>query len=154
MATLFDCGIWVSTKDGDPRAFSIYRRHYSYYEYADQRRQNWKNRSRFLFLGPGEKLVYVTPEYDALFAWRKFKDDSGQRGVNCAVFRNESRLRASEMILAAEELAWRKWPGERFYTYVNPKKVNGTCPGYCFIRAGWKRCGETKSGLLIFEKYP
>lgn len=45
----------------------------------------------------------------------------------------------------------KKWPGERFYTYVNPKKVKSTNPGYCFMAAGWKKCGMTGKGLLIFE---
>lgn len=154
MSVLFDCGIWMATTDGDPKAFALYRRHYSYREYADSRRFDWRYKNRYMFVGPGEKSVYVTANYDALFAWRKFIDDSGQRGVNCAVFRNESQRRASDMILAAEQLAWRRWPGERLYTYVDPEKVNGTCPGYCFRRAKWKSCGLTKNGKLILEKMP
>jgi hypothetical protein len=147
---LFDFGLWELTHDGDPRAFAIYKRHYSFYQYADGRRDDESYRNRNLFVGPGEKLVLIRE--GALFAWRKFLDDSGQQGVNCAVFRNESPVRASVLILAAEEWAAKKWPGERFYTYVNPKKVKGTCPGYCFRRARWKHCGETKGGLLIFCK--
>lgn len=152
-ATLFDVGLWLPTKDGDPRAFALFSRHYSYVPFADGRREDSSYRNRYLILGPGEKLVLLTPDADALFAWRKFKDDSGQAGVCCSVFRNESVQRASDLILAAEEIARLKWRAERrFYTHVNPEKVKGTCPGYCFIRAGWKRCGVTKSGLLILEK--
>lgn len=152
--TLFDTGIWMGALDGDARAFAIFSRHYSYYKYADCRRDVDGYRNRFLFLGPGEKMVLVTPNYDALFAWRKFINASGQKGVNCAVFRNESTLRASDMILAAEDVARRRWPQERFYTYVNPKRVKGSCPGYCFLRAKWKHAGMTKKGLLILEKTP
>lgn len=105
--------------------------------------------------GPGEKLVLLGADGLALFVWRKFIDKSGQTGVNCAVFRNESGRRASDLILEAEVLAWVRWPGERLYTYVNANKVQGTCPGYCFHRARWRHCGETQAkGLLIFEKYP
>lgn len=150
---LFDVGDWMGTKDGDPRAFAIFSRHYSYRPYKDGRRERSNYRNRYLFLGPGEKMVLVTPAYDALFAWRKFKDDSGQIGVCCSVFRNESRRRASELILAAEELAWRRWPGERLYTYVNTDKVAGSCPGFCFRCARWKACGETAGGLIVLEKY-
>jgi hypothetical protein len=25
-------------------------------------------------------------------------------------------------------------------------------PGFCFIKAGWARCGETKRGLIILER--
>ena len=34
----------------------------------------------------------------------------------------------------------------------NPQAVAGRNPGYCFQKAGWRRCGVTKGGLLIFEK--
>lgn len=148
-----DLGTWVRVKDGDRQAFALYRRHYSCYRFADGRRENPAYRNRRLFLGPGGKLVLLTPDGLALFAWRKFLDASGQIGVNCAVFRNEGPQRASELILAAEEIAQERWPVERFYTYVNPAKLpKGKRPGYCFEMAGWRRCGLTKGGLLILEK--
>jgi hypothetical protein len=56
------------------------------------------------------------------------------------------------LILEAEQIAWKRWHCERFYTYVDQKKVKSINPGYCFICAGWRKCGVTKSGLLIFEK--
>ncbi len=148
-----DLGTWVRLRDGDRQAFALFRRHYSYYQYADRRRENPGNRNRFQFMGPGEKVVLLTPDGKALFGWRKFKDDSGQQGINCSVFRNEGPARASELILAAQAIAWEVWPGERLYTYVNPAKLpDGKRPGYCFECAGWSRCGLTKSGLLILEK--
>lgn len=143
---LYDTGIWLPTKDGDPWAFSMYRRHY-----AAKKNPHPAIKQ---FMGPGQTIVLMTLQRDALFAWRKFIDDSGQQGVNCSVFRNEGPLVASVMILEAEEHAWKKWPGERLYTYVDPTEVKGTCPGYCFRRAKWKRCGETQRGLLIFDKWP
>jgi hypothetical protein len=77
-------------------------------------------------------------------------------GVNCAVFRNESKLlRSSELILQAEQIAWKKWPGQRLFTFVNAGKVKSTNPGYCYLMAGWRKCGITKSKkLIILEKYP
>lgn len=144
---------WVQVKDGDRQAFALYQRHYSYRPYADNRRACATYANRRLFLGPGEKIVLLTPDGTALFAWRRFLDCSGQRGVNCAVFRNEGLQRSSELILSAEEVAWMRWPGERFYTYVNPAKLPaGKRPGYCFERAGWARCAVTKGGLLVLEK--
>lgn len=150
--SLFDIGTWRRVRDGHLPAFAMFKRHYSYHQYADGRRDDQTYRNRNLFVGPGEKMILITPDKNGLFVWRKFIDDSGQTGVNCAVFRNESGRIASEMIREAELLAHRRWPGERFYTYVNPSKVKGNCPGYCFRRAGWKRVGETKKGLLIFAK--
>lgn len=155
LQTGFGFSYWQPAKDGDGNAFAIMKRHYSYQPYRDGRRQDQFNRNRRLFVGPGEKLVLLGADGLALFVWRKFIDKSGQTGVNCAVFRNESGRRASDLILEAEVLAWVRWPGERLYTYVNANKVQGTCPGYCFRRAGWRHCGETQAkGLLIFEKYP
>lgn len=153
---LFDTGLWIATRDGDPRAFAVFRRHYSFQKYADGRRHDPSYRNRFLFCGPGEKCVLVTPSYDALWVWRKFIDDSGQIGVNCAVFRNEGAERSSALIIAAEDIGWRRWPRERFYTYVDDAKLPAAKrPGYCFECAGWTRIKErTKSGKLIFEKLP
>ncbi len=148
-----NCGYWIPIADGDSRAAAIYRRHYSACRYSDGRRDNLRYRNRNLIMGPGEKMLLLA-DGPALFGWRKFIDDSGQVGVNCAIFRNEGRIRSSELILAAEIFAWQRWPGERLYTYVNGRKIKSNNPGYCFLCAGWRRCGKTKSGLTILEKEP
>ena len=138
-------GPWVEVKDGDDTAREIFDQHYSRRRYRDGRRP-------LLFVGPGEKMVLVTPDARALFVWRKFRSLNDQDGVNCAVFRNEGAGRSSELIRTACELAWTRWPGERLYTYVNPRKVRRKRdPGRCFLRAGWRYCGETQGGLLILE---
>ena len=98
-------------------------------------------------------MVLITQQCDALFIWRKFISLDHQEGVNCAVFRNESKLLSSELILQAEELARMRWPTERFYTYVNGAKIRSSNPGYCFIKAGWRKCGLTKGGLIVLEKF-
>ena len=143
--TLFEMqGNFEAVKDGNAEALAMYERHYSAYHYKD-------GRKRKLFCGPGEKMVLLTMNKDALFVWRKFIDDSGQQGVNCAVFRNEGKNKSSELIREAVSLAQKRWPQTRFYTYVNPCLIKSTNPGCCFIKAGWKKCGATKGGLLIFE---
>ena len=134
---------WIVSRDGNLDAYAMYRRHYS-------AKKNKFPKIR-LFVGPGEKLVLVGMMCNALFAWRKFHDDSGQQGVNCAVFRNESVHRSSEMILEAMQFAWSRWPGERLYTYVDAKEIRSPNPGYCFKASGWRHCGYTKSGLHILE---
>lgn len=154
-------GHWLPVKDGDERAFALYKRHYSYHEYRDGRRRHGY-RNRFLIMGPGEKEIFITVTCDALIAFRKFIDDSGQEGVNLAIFRNEGAIRSSALLLEAEQLAWRIWPGERLYTYVNPKRIRTGSPssgkpnpGKCFVKAGWVRLKETtKDGLVILEKCP
>lgn len=137
-------GPWLIVPDGDERARALYRRHYSARRYADGRRPP-------LFVGPGEKLVLLSRDGRALFIWRRFRDRSGQVGVNCAAFRNEGPALSSELIRQACLLAARRWPGERFYTYVDPRRVRSTNPGFCFLAAGWHKCGYTAGGLVILE---
>ena len=140
---------WIRVTKFDRVAIGIYERHYSCRQYKDGRR-------RVQFAPPGETLCMLTPYSDALFGWvfNTVPRMDGQEGVNCFVFRNESPARASDLIRWAMERAWKRWPGKRLFTYVDPNRVAGEIPGYCFRRAGWKRCGESKSGLLIFEALP
>lgn len=106
--------LWLAVKDGDERAAALYLRHYSAHIYKDGRRR-YGYRNRFLIVGPGEKLLLLTPDCRAVFAWRRFIDRSGQEGVNCAIFRNEGAfngaVRSSDLILAAEDYARQKWGG-------------------------------------------
>jgi len=146
LAFRVDQSNWIRIRDANPTARGIFVRHYSYRPYRDGRRP-------LKFVGPGEYIALITPEADALFVWRKFISGDGQQGVNCAIFRNESRFLSSDLILEASYLAWEKWPGERLYTYVNPRKIQSTNPGFCFLMAGWRRCGITKvNKLVILEK--
>lgn len=138
---------WYEVKDGDKRALALMRRHYS-----------WRGRLNYIgttFAGPGEKMVLLTPQCDALFIWRleRFRRDD-QQGINCAVFRNESEYKSSFLIEKAQEIALERWPGQRLYTFVNPDKIKSTNPGYCFKLAGWKVCGKSKGGLIILEYMP
>lgn len=140
---------WWLTKDSDLDCAELYERHYSAYRYADGR-----TRCNDQFVGPGEKVVLRTERADALFVWRVFIDDSGQDGINCAVFRNESQHQSSDLIRQADAIADCLWPDRRHYTYVDPTKVASTNPGFCFICAGWRRCGVTKGGLIVLERLP
>lgn len=137
--------LWWLTMDGDAACLALYERHYSAYHYAD-------GRKRKLFVGPGEKVVLRTEAGDAMFVWRKFIDDSGQQGVNCAVFRNESKHRSSDLIRQADAIADLLWPDCRHYTYVRAESIRSTNAGACFKFAGWRRCGMTKSGLVVLER--
>lgn len=144
---------WYPILDGDPRGFDLMKRHYSFHPYTDGRRQDPSYRNRYKFVGPGERIVLLTVDCSALFVWKKFIDASGQKGINCAVFRNESNILSSTLILEAEQLAWTRWPNEqRLYTYVSPKRIRSINPGCCFKKAGWRVCGKTKNGLVILEK--
>ena len=142
---LRDNRTWLVVPEGDDRARALYGRHYSY---RPRGRDTVPNR-----FGPGEKIVLVTPRGDALFLWRweRYRRDN-QQGVNCAVFRNEGPRLSSGLILAAEKMALARWPGSRLFTFINKSMIRSKNPGYCFKVAGWKRCGETKTDLIIMEK--
>src|SRR5215469_4846234 len=151
---------WIEVLDGDESVRSIFDQHYSRYVYADGRRPK-------LFMGPGEKMVLMRADASAIFGWRKFKSGDGQQGINCAIFHRQDLAEeaASELIAEAEDRAWQRWPGERFYTYTDPRKVKPTMVkgpfgvlypvwGYCFYRAGWSFAGVSKSGKIIQAKEP
>ena len=139
---------WVVTTDGDDTARTIFDRHYSRIRYRDGRKP-------LLFVGPGEKLVLLRHDARALFVWRRFISANGQQGVNCAVFRNEGTELSSQLITEADALADARWPGERHYTYVAPKRIRSSNPGCCFKAAGWRACGITKwNKLVVLERAP
>ena len=150
-------GLWTEAKDGDEAGLALYLRHYS----SEKRRRRGVESK--LFVAPGEKLVLVSPDCAALFAWVRQKPElrlDGQVGVCCTVFRNEGRDLSSELILEAEAWAWERWPGERLFTFVDAGKTSRRRsrlhdPGWCFIMAGWRECGKSKDrGLAILEKLP
>jgi hypothetical protein len=145
-------GSWYGASRRDPRVVGLYSRHYS-------SAKNNKTVAHWLATGitaPGETITLLTADGSALFVWLKQKYvDNDQTGVNCAVFRNEGSELSSNLILEAEQIAWERWAGERLYTYVDPGAVRPKRdPGRCFIRAGWKKCGVTKGGLIVLEKLP
>jgi len=137
----------VTVNRADARLGVMYERHYSCYKYAD-------GRKRTQWIAPGQYLALMTSGLDALFVWQKQKyRRDGQQGINCAVFRNESPVLSSALIIEAVEIGHRRWHGERLFTYVDPRKVKSSNPGCCFIKAGWRRCGESLSGLIIFDYF-
>ncbi len=138
--------LWWLTKDGDQDCLELYERHYSCYQYRD-------GRQRKIFAGPGQKIVLRTEAGDAFFVWRKFIDKSGEEGINCAVFRNESTHQSSQLIHQADQIADVVWPDSRHYTYVRAEAIKSSNPGFCFIQAGWRRLKrQTLGGLRILER--
>lgn len=148
--------VWIAVKDGNRIAADLFRRHYTYNLKRAQISFFWqRNRNYNLIVGPGEKLLLVTLCQKALFVWRKFRPMNDQIGINCAVFRNEGAGLSSDLIRLADDMAWERWPGERLYTYVDPKNTrHKRDPGRCFLKAGWNHCGWTPKGLRILECSP
>lgn len=134
----------IQTNHFDPEMAALADRHYS---------RRTPGARQFCY--SGRKLVLRNAEGSVLFVWMfpdpKLRMDT-QTGYNCAIFRNESERRSSEIIQEAERFAVVKWGPNRAYTFVDGRKVKSSNPGWCFIAAGWRVCGKTKSGKRILEK--
>lgn len=130
------------------------------------------------FLYSGRKLVLRDCEGLILFGWIWPEDDKRmdrQTGYNCAIFRNESKRKASDIILEAEREAFKKWGSNRLYTYIDPNKTaiikalrnypqwgirrGERIVGFCYRKAGWKprlkKNGQphlSKAGQWLFVK--
>lgn len=114
------------------------------------------------FLYNGRKIVIRDAAGLVLFGWMFPDEDKrmdGQMGYNCAIFRNESTRRSSDIILECEAIAIERWGARRMYTYVNPAKILSVNPGYCFKQAGWQNARNpdgsiriSKAGLHLLEK--
>jgi hypothetical protein len=150
--TLLEHGMMLPYTDGlivtthfDPECAAIADRHYS--------RRTVGARQ---FTYSGRKIVLRDAAGLVLFVWMfpdpQYRAD-GQVGYNCAIFRNESERRSSDIILEAEGFAVERWGPGRAYTFVDARKIRSTNPGCCFKKAGWKRIGTTKSGKDILEKW-
>ena len=100
---------------------------------------------------PGQTLILVTPSADAVWGWWRPHPASGILAMNgldgwtCTIFRNESSLRSSDLILDAErELQSTADCGPSgMLTYVWDRRIRSRNPGYCFKCAGWKAIGRS-----------
>jgi hypothetical protein len=108
------------------------------------------------FAYSGRKLVLRDAAGLILWVWM-YPDPimrlDDQIGYNCAIFRNESPRRSSDIILEAEQHAIDYWGPGRMYTYVDPTKVRSTNPGYCYLMAGWSHAGWSKGRKRLLVKY-
>lgn len=146
---------WIEVKDGNDTARDLFRRHYSY------RRRTAGRRVNELIVGLGFKLLLLTPDGGALCAWRREKHRrDGQTGVECCIFRREQGELATVLLRQAMGRAIDKWPGERLFTFVDPRKVKPTMVrghpvwGFIFYRCGWQFAGLTSKGLHILAFQP
>ncbi len=140
---ILDKNPWLRSYRNDPRGRRLADRHYS--------RQTPGTPG---FVPPGRCLVLVTEAADALWvtSWpfAEYVKHAWAGAWVCSIFRNESAAVASVLIRAAVAATVAHWdpPPLGLITFVDAAKVKGTCPGYCFRRAGFKRVGTTKGGLV------
>lgn len=130
--------MWTPTTKGDARACALADRHYS--------RQTRGGRQ---FMPPGKTLVLLTSDARAVWGVCWNKDPRGGKQFRCTIFRNESAMLSSTLIVEATTLsqAWARSKGitEPLRTTVDPKRVRRKRdPGRCFLRAGWRVVGHAK----------
>jgi hypothetical protein len=159
-------GHWYPVRDTDPRLYLLYSRHYSTQHLADSpSRRALKSGGQIPSIAPfGDYVALLTGDCSAGFLWVRAPGgvwQSGTEGVSCAFFRNEGPTRSSDLILEAMDIAWRRWPGTRLFTYVWDAKVatstqkGRATAGWCYRKAGWKPCGRNADGrLTILEIFP
>jgi hypothetical protein len=143
--------IWVESHRFDADVVPIADRHYNRRKVGSPQ-----------FVPPGRCVVLKTAAYDAFWitSWpfAEFVRHAWPGAWVCSAFRNESTMLSSVMIreaLAATRAAFGDPPTLGMVTFVNARKVRRKRdPGRCFIRAGFRRVGTTKGGLIALQCLP
>ena len=126
--------IWTLSNRFDPRARELADRHYS-------RRKPGSPQ----FVAPGRCLVLFRPGALWVSLDQRFVKHRWPGAWVCALFRNESEYRSSELIREAVAETVRRWgpiPDAGFLTFVDGAKTSSRrsrrhAPGHCFRVAGW-----------------
>ncbi len=142
---------WIVTHQYDSRLVHMADRHYS--------RQKPGTPT---CTPPGRKLLLITEDASAVWvtSWpfaeyvrREYAD-----AWICTLFRNESIILSSELIL--EAVAVTRWkygtpPASGMITMIDAGKIKSANPGYCYKIAGFQHVGYTKrAGLHIVQMTP
>jgi hypothetical protein len=142
--------IWMPTTRSDPAVRALRDRHYS------TKRPGGRTAGP-----PGEVVLLRTP--DGLAAWISHypRADLALDGLDawrCTLFRNEGPRLSSDLIREAmndtELLRSDIRPRDGWLTYVEPRKLRSTNPGYCFLAAGWRRDTTWSHPRLVRLIYP
>jgi len=142
---------WTLSHRADPRACALADRHYSRQKVGSSQ-----------FVPPGRCLVLLSHDKDAVWttSWpfpEYVKHDWAGAWI-CSIFRNESPYLSSELI--REAVAVTRWrysapPALGMVTFINRSKTRSKRdPGYCFLMAGFSKCGRTKGGLYALQMLP
>lgn len=130
--------MWERVTKFDARCAALADRHYSRRKVGSPQ-----------FMPPGETIVLYQP--GAVFGWWRphprsgIKQMNGLDGWTCTIFRNETALRSSALILEAEAFIGDCGP-DGLITYVFDARVRSANPGACFKAAGWRRTGRSADG--------
>lgn len=144
--------LWRRVSKSERRACWLADRHYSRRKVGSPQ-----------FMPPGQTIVLLSLDGLAVFGWWRPHPDSGLEAMNgldgwtCTIFRNESPVLSSLLILDAEqvftEFGYDVGP-DGLLTYVWDSKVASANPGFCFKRAGWRRAGRSADGRKTLLQKP
>jgi hypothetical protein len=145
---------WARVTKFDPRAAALADRHYTRQTPGSDQ-----------FMPSGRTIVLLTD--DALAVWGTHWAVGGgvlwsthdwPRAWNCSIFRNEGPHLSSDLIreaVAATRALWGDPTDEGFITFVDRDKVRPKRdPGRCFLRAGFRFVGYTRSGKVALQLAP
>jgi hypothetical protein len=128
--------IWQLAHKAHPDCAALADRHYSRRKMGSPQ-----------FMPPGQTIVLSAP--GAVFGWWRpqpgVRAMNGMDGWTCTIFRNESPVLSSTLILAAE-LFIVECGADGLMTYVYDRKIRSVNPGACFKYAGWRVMGRSADG--------
>lgn len=109
------------------------------------------------FMPPGKTLVIRDHLGLIVFGWLwqrpEYRDDR-QVGFCCSIFRNESSILSSTIIVRCVEMVIARWGVNRCFTYIDPSRIVSANPGYCFKVAGWRFVRRCSDGKHLLERTP
>lgn len=143
--------MWCVSHRFDPRALPLADRHY-----------NRQKPGSPQFVPPGRCLVLLAPLADALWvtSWpfAEYTRHAWPGAWVNSLFRNESGALSSGAIreaVAATRAHYGDPPPIGMVTFVDPNKTrHKRDPGRCYVRAGFRRVGTTKGGLVALQMLP
>lgn len=141
--------IWSLSHRADTAALPLADRHY-----------NRQKPGSPQFVPPGRCLVLLAPGALWVTSW-PFAEYVRHRWAGAWVnscFRREAGPKASKLIRAAVAATRWNWPDVPplgMITFIDRDKVRKKADyGFCYLRAGFKVCGETEGGLLALQLLP
>ena len=143
---------WKLAHRFHPRACEIADRHYNRRKIGSPQ-----------FVPPGRCMVLLYEEDDGNAVWvsawpfAQYVRHAWPGAWVNSLFRNESTALSSELIREAIAVTRSVWkpPALGIVTFIDADKVRRKRdPGYCYLKAGFERVGETKGGLVAMQMLP
>jgi hypothetical protein len=141
---------WTLTHRAGPAARALADRHYSRQTIGSPQ-----------FVPPGRCLVLLSdsPAYWVTsWPFAEYTKHAWAGAWICSAFRNEGPVLSSSLVREAVACTRHKWPSVPdlgMITFIDVEKVrHKRDPGRCFLKAGFKKVGYTKGGLLALQLLP